>query len=246
MNGLTLHGGFAPYAGTFLVFSDYARGAIRLSALMGVRVVYVMTHDSIGLGEDGQTHQPVEHLASLRAIPNLLVFRPADSVEVAECWEIALGSKSRPSIMTLTRQGLPVLRTVHTDENLSSKGAYVLVEPAGGRDVTLLATGSEVSIAKAAADALAGAGVKAAVVSMPSWELFAEQPEAYRKSVLGTAPRVAVEAAVQMGWDRWIGENGVFIGMKGFGASAPAPKLYEHFGITAEKVAEAAKGLIGR
>jgi transketolase len=246
MNGLALHGGFAPYAGTFLVFSDYARGAIRLSALMGVRVVYVMTHDSIGLGEDGPTHQPVEHLASLRAIPNLLVFRPADSVEVAECWEVALGSKSRPSIMTLTRQGLPVLRTVHTDENLSSKGAYVLSEPAGGRDVTLLATGSEVSIAKAAADALAGEGVKAAVVSMPSWELFAEQPEAYRKSVLGTAPRVAVEAAVQMGWDRWIGENGVFIGMKGFGASAPAPKLYEHFGITAEKVAEAAKGLIGR
>jgi transketolase len=246
MNGLALHGGFAPYGGTFLVFSDYARGAIRLSALMGVRVVYVMTHDSIGLGEDGPTHQPVEHLASLRAIPNLLVFRPADSVEVAECWEVALGSKTRPSIMTLTRQGVPALRTTHTDENLCAKGAYVLVEPEGGRDVTILSTGSEVSVAKAAADVLASSGVKAAVVSMPSWELFAEQPDEYRKSVLGSAPRVAVEAAVGMGWERWIGEKGVFIGMKGFGASAPAPKLYEHFGITAEKVAEAAKGLIAR
>jgi transketolase len=244
MNGIALHGGFAPYGGTFLVFSDYARGAIRLSALMGLRVVYVLTHDSIGLGEDGPTHQPVEHLASLRALPNLLVFRPADAIETAECWELALAQSATPSMLSLSRQNLPTLERPVT-ENLSAKGAYVLREPAGGRDVTILATGSEVEIALAGADLLAAKGVKAAVVSMPCWELFEAQPASYRAQVLGTAPRVGVEAAVRLGWDRWLGDNSAFIGMSGFGASAPAATLYKHFGITAEAVAEAATGLIG-
>ncbi|MGJ0506064.1 MAG: transketolase [Methylocystis sp.] len=243
MNGIALHGGFTPYGGTFLVFSDYARGAIRLSALMGLRVVYVLTHDSIGLGEDGPTHQPVEHLASLRALPNLLVFRPADAIETAECWELALAQTATPSMLSLSRQNLPTLeRPVH--ENLSAKGAYVLREPAGGRDVTILATGSEVEIALAGADLLAAKGVKAAVVSMPCWELFEAQPASYRAQVLGTGPRVGVEAAVRLGWDRWLGDNSAFIGMSGFGASAPAAQLYKHFGITAEAVAEAATGLL--
>jgi transketolase len=245
MNGIALHGGFVPYGGTFLVFSDYARGAIRLSALMGLRVVYVLTHDSIGLGEDGPTHQPVEHLAALRALPNFLVFRPADAIETAECWELALVQSSTPSMLSLSRQNLPTLERPVT-ENLSAKGAYVLREPAGGRDVTILATGSEVEIAQAGADALSEKGVKAAVVSMPCWELFEAQPASYRAQVLGTAPRIGVEAAVRLGWDRWLGDNGVFIGMTGFGASAPAAELYKHFGITAQAVADAATSLLKR
>jgi transketolase len=243
MNGLALHGGLIPYGGTFLVFSDYARGAIRLSALMGQRVVYVLTHDSIGLGEDGPTHQPVEHLAMLRATPNLTVFRPADAVETAECWEIALRQRNTPSVLCLSRQAVPTLRTEHHDGNRCIRGAYVLREVQGRRDVTLLATGTEVEIAAAAAERLARDGVAAAVVSMPSWELFEAQDEDYRRAVLGEAPRVAVEAAARLGWDRWIGEGGVFIGMTGFGASGPAPDLYRHFGITAEAVAAAARRL---
>ncbi|MHA1134017.1 MAG: transketolase [Alphaproteobacteria bacterium] len=244
MNGLALHGGIVPYAGTFLVFSDYCRPSIRLSALMEQRVVYVMTHDSIGLGEDGPTHQPVEQLAALRAMPQLHVMRPADSVECAECWELALLFKDRPTIMTLTRQGLPLLRTTPTDDNLSAKGAYVLIEPEGGRDVTVLATGSEVSLAVNAAKMLEEQGIKAAVVSMPCWELFEAQDEGYQAAVLGTAPRVGVEAAVSFGWDKWLGENGKFIGMRGFGASAPAQELYKHFGITPEAVVAAARDLV--
>jgi transketolase len=243
MNGLALHGGIVPYGGTFLVFSDYCRPSIRLSALMGQRVVYVMTHDSIGLGEDGPTHQPVEQLAALRAIPNLHVMRPADSVECAECWELALLAKDRPAIMALTRQGLPLLRTTPTEENLSAKGAYVLIEPDGGRDVTLLATGSEVSLAVDAAKLLQGEGIKAAIVSMPCWELFDAQDEAYRQTVLGDAPRVGVEAAIEFGWQKWLGQDGTFVGMRGFGASAPAQELYKHFGITPEAVAAAARDL---
>ncbi|MGJ0511103.1 transketolase [Methylocystis sp.] len=243
MNGIALHGGFAPYGGTFLVFSDYARGAIRLSALMGLRVIYVLTHDSIGLGEDGPTHQPVEHLAALRAMPNLNVFRPADAIETAECWELALASRHTPSVLSLSRQNLPTLERP-IGENLSAKGAYVLREAAGKRDVTLLATGSEVEIALAAADILDTQGVKAAVVSMPCWELFEAQSEAYRAEVLGGAPRVAVEAAARLGWDRWTGERGAFIGMSGFGASGPAGELYKHFGVTAEAVADAARTLV--
>ncbi|RJG44254.1 transketolase [Mesorhizobium sp. DCY119] len=245
MNGIALHGGFVPYGGTFLCFADYARGAMRLSALMGQRVIYVMTHDSIGLGEDGPTHQPVEHLAMLRATPNLNLFRPADIIETAECWELALKSKDRPSVLVLSRQNLPMLRQAHTDENRSARGAYVLRETDGLRAATLIATGSEVEIAVAAAEKLqAEHGLAAAVVSMPCWELFEEQDADYRKSVLGSAPRVAVEAAARLGWDRWIGDNGAFVGMTGFGASAPAPDLYRHFNITPEAVADAARRLI--
>ena len=243
MNGMALHGGIVPYGGTFLVFTDYCRPSIRLSALMEQRVVYVMTHDSIGLGEDGPTHQPVEHLASLRAMPNLNVYRPADAVECAECWELALGTPATPSILTLSRQGLPTLRTEHTDDNLCARGAYVLREAEGGRDVTLLATGSELELAVEAADKLAEDGVKAAVVSMPCWELFADQDAAYQAEVLGEAPRVAVEAAVRLGWDRWLGDNGQFVGMSSFGASAPGGHLYEHFGITSDAIADAAKSV---
>jgi transketolase len=246
MNGLSLHGGIVPYGGSFLVFTDYCRPSIRLSALVGKRVIYVMTHDSIGLGEDGPTHQPVEHLAALRAIPNLYVMRPADSVECAECWELALLAKDTPTILALSRQGLPVLRAAHTDENLSAKGAYVLIEPKGTRDVTLIGTGSEVSLAVQAAKALDGEGIKAAVVSMPCFDLFAVQSAAYRDAVLGQAPRVAVEAAVGFGWDKWIGPEGAFIGMRGFGASAPAQDLYKHFGITPEAVAAAARDLTAK
>ncbi|BDA82866.1 transketolase [Aureimonas sp. SA4125] len=242
MNGLALHGGFIPYGGTFMVFADYARGGIRLSALMGLRVVYVFTHDSIGLGEDGPTHQPIEHLAMLRATPNILVFRPADAIETAECWEIALTERHRPSVLSLSRQNLPTVAG-GASENRSRKGAYVLREADGERQVTILATGSEVEIALAGADKLAAEGIKAAVVSMPSWELFAEQDETYRASVLGTAPRIAVEAAARFGWDRWIGDTGRFIGMNSFGASAPAPLLYEHFGITADAILSAGKEL---
>jgi transketolase len=246
MNGLSLHGGIVPYGGTFLVFSDYCRPSIRLSALMGKRVIYVMTHDSIGLGEDGPTHQPVEQLAALRAMPNINVFRPADSVECVECWEIALGTEATPSILALTRQGLPLLRTTHAEENLSVKGAYVLIEPKGRRDVTLIATGSEVSLAVSAAKALQGEGIAAAVVSMPCWELFAGQDQGYQDSVLGAAPRVGVEAAVEFGWQKWLGPQGIFVGMRGFGASAPGEELYKHFGITAAAVEAAAHHLVGK
>jgi transketolase len=246
MNGLALHGGIVPYGGTFLVFSDYCRPSIRLSALMGKRVIYVMTHDSIGLGEDGPTHQPVEQLAALRAMPNINVFRPADSVECAECWEIALGTETTPSILALTRQGLPLLRTAHSDENLSAKGAYVLVEPKGRRDVTLIGTGSEVSLAVAAAKTLQGQGIEAAVVSMPCWELFVDQDQGYQDAVLGTVPRVGVEAAAGFGWQKWLGAAGIFVGMHGFGASAPGEELYKHFGITAAAVEAAARQLVGQ
>ena len=244
MNGLSLHGGMVPYGGSFLVFTDYCRPSIRLSALMQQRVIYVMTHDSIGLGEDGPTHQPIEQLASLRAMPNLNVMRPADSVECAECWELALLSKRTPTILALTRQGVPLLRKAHMDENLSAKGAYVLVEPRGKRDVTLVGTGSEVMLAVEAAKTLEGKGIKAAVVSMPCWELFEAQDEGYRNAVLGLAPRVGVEAAAEFGWPKWLGPDGAFVGMHGFGASAPAQDLHKHFGITAEAVAAAARSLI--
>ena len=244
MNGMALHGGFIPYGGTFLVFSDYSRPAIRMAALMGLRVIHVMTHDSIGLGEDGPTHQPVEHLAALRAMPNLLVFRPADAVETVEAWACALEHDTSPSVLCLTRQALPTLRREHTDNNLVAFGAYVLHEPPRGRDVTLLATGSEVSIAMDAVALLAAEGIGAAVVSMPCWEMFKRQPREYRREVLGNGPRLGIEAAVRDGWDQWIGSDGVFIGMVGFGASAPAPALYEKFGITPEWVAGAASSLI--
>lgn len=241
MNGMALHGGFIPYGGTFLVFTDYCRPAIRLAALMRQRVVYVMTHDSIGLGEDGPTHQPVEHYAALRAIPDVLVFRPADAIETAEAWQAALDVEDRPSVLCLTRQALPALRTEATEHNMTGFGAYVLQEADGERDVTLLASGSEVSMAVDAAALLAKDGVKAAVVSMPCWELFRETPTHYQDEVLGTAPCVAVEAGIRQGWDEWIGRGGEFVGMNSFGASAPADQLYRHFGITAENVAAAAK-----
>jgi transketolase len=248
MNGIAVHRGLIPYGGSFLTFTDYCRPALRLSAFMGVGVIYVMTHDSIGLGEDGPTHQPIEHLASLRAMPGLYVFRPADAVETAECWELALRRRDGPSVLALTRQALPLLRNgaslQGTDRNLCTRGAYVLAEGPPARHVTLLATGSEVSIAIAAREMLARDGIVAAVVSMPCWELFDVQPPAYRAAVLGEAPRVAVEAAVQLGWERWLGPNGAFIGMTGFGASAPGETLYPHFGITPERVAETARSLL--
>ncbi|WP_240602622.1 transketolase [Paracoccus endophyticus] len=243
MNGLALHGGFRPYGGTFLAFADYCRPSIRLAALMGVPVTHVMTHDSIGLGEDGPTHQPVEHLASLRAIPNLVVIRPADAVETAEAWEIAMASADRPTLLALSRQNLPCVRTDAT-ENLTARGAYPLLDP-GDRQVTLIATGSEVEIALAAAELLAAQGIRAAVVSAPSFELFAGQPEDYRAATLGAAPRVGIEAAIRQGWDGPIlRTTDGFVGMTGFGASAPAPALYRHFGITAEAVAATARNLI--
>ncbi len=245
MNGIALHGGFVPYGGTFLVFSDYMRGAIRLSALMGLRVIYVLTHNSIGVGEDGPTHQPIEHLAMLRATPNLHVFRPADAVETAEAYEIALGSRTTPSALALSRQNLPAVRLEASSENLTARGAYVLRDVDGKRDVTLLATGSEVEFAVSAAEQLKAEGVKAAVVSMPCWELFEQQPADYQAKVLGTAPRIAIEAAGRFGWDRWLGSNGVFIGMNSFGASGPAGGVYKQFGITADAVVAAAKKLIG-
>jgi transketolase len=246
MNGMALHRGVIPYGGTFLVFTDYCRPAIRLSALMGVRVIYVMTHDSIGLGEDGPTHQPIEHLAALRAMPGLQVFRPADMVETAECWALALASKDAPSVLVLTRQALPAVRTIHTKENLCARGAYVVAEATGPRRVSLLATGSEVSIAIDAQARLAREGIEAAVVSMPCWSLFERQPAQYREQVLGAGTvRVAVEAAAGFGWERWLGEAGGFIGMKSFGASAPAGDLYKHFGITADAVVAAVKQRLG-
>ena len=226
MNGIALHGGMVPYGGTFLVFTDYARGAIRLSALMKQRVIYVMTHDSIGLGEDGPTHQPVEHLAMLRATPNLLVFRPGDAVEVAEAWESALMQKDAPSVLALSRQGTPTLRQEKSHDNLTMKGGYVLREASGKRDITIMATGTELALAVEAADVLKDKyALHAAVVSMPCWELFDQQDEAYKANVLGDAPRLAIEAAVRFGWDRYLGENGGFVGMPGFGESAPRPRF---------------------
>jgi transketolase len=245
MNGLALHGGFVPYGGTFLVFADYARGAMRLAAMMKQRVIYVFTHDSIGVGEDGPTHQPVEHLASLRAMPGLLTFRPADAVETAECYAAALAETRAPSALALSRQNLPTLRGEAGETNLSARGAYVLHEPDGPRAATLLATGSEVHLAVAAAETLAAEGVRAAVVSMPSWELFERQSPQYQAKVLGSAPRVAVEAGLRFGWDRWIGPDGAFVGMTGFGESAPAAELYAHFGITADAVAAAVLKIAG-
>ncbi len=244
MNGIALHGGFVPYGGTFLAFADYSRGAIRLGALMGVPVIHVMTHDSIGLGEDGPTHQPVEHLAALRAIPNLMVFRPADAVETAEAWEIALTAPTTPSVLCLSRQNLPTVRIEDDAENRSRRGAYVLRSTPVERDVTLIASGSEVEIALAAADLLRADRINAAVVSAPCFELFATQDRTYRQGVLCDAPRIGVEAAIRQGWDQFLRPDDGFVGMTGFGASAPAPQLYAHFGITAEKVAELAKSLI--
>ena len=240
MNGMALHGGFIPYGGTFLVFSDYCRPSIRLAALMGLRVVFVMTHDSIGLGEDGPTHQPVEQLAALRAIPNLNVFRPADAVETAECWQLAVQSKDRPSVIALTRQGLAAVRLTDSDENRCGRGAYVLAEAEGQRQITLLATGSEIEVAMAARELLQAQNIGTAVVSMPCHELFDEQPADYREAVLGSVPRIAIEAAVEFGWQRYLGDEDGFVGMDGFGASGPIKSLYEHFSITAARVAEVA------
>ncbi|QEE35760.1 transketolase [Octadecabacter sp. SW4] len=252
MNGMVLHGGIRPYSGTFMCFTDYARGAMRLSALMAVPTVYVMTHDSIGLGEDGPTHQPVEHLAMLRATPNMHVFRPADAVEVAEAWECALTAKTSPSVLALSRQGLPTLRHDHKNKNLTAQGAYVLADSSGKRQAILMATGSEVSVAMEARDILEAEGIGTRVVSMPCWELFEAQDDGYRKRVLPGGPvRVAVEAGVRLGWDKWLlGERGReakagFVGMSGFGASAPAPELFAQFGITAQATADKVKALLG-
>ncbi|MCC7253915.1 transketolase [Hyphomicrobium sp.] len=244
MNGIALHGGFIPYGATFLVFTDYCRPSIRLSALMHQRVVYVMTHDSIGLGEDGPTHQPIEHLAALRAIPNLAVVRPADALETAEAWEIALANPTRPTLFALSRQAVPtVLRTGTDTENLTAKGGY-LVSGGAKRAVTLIATGSEVGLVAEAAAALAKEGISAAVVSLPSFELFRAQPQPYRDEVLGSAPRIAVEAAVAQGWHEWLRPGDRFIGLSDFGVSAPGPKVFEHFGLTADKVADAARAIV--
>jgi transketolase len=242
MNGLALHGGVIPYSGTFLVFSDYCRPSIRLAALMGVRVIHVMTHDSIGLGEDGPTHQPVEHLAALRAIPNLNVFRPADATETAECWQLALESRERPSVLALTRQNLPTVRTSFAEENRCARGAYELAAATGQALVTLFATGSEVSLALDARVILERDGIPTRVVSVPCFELFEAQPADYRRAILDDTPvRVAVEAAVRQGWDHIIGREGGFIGMSGFGASAPYKALYEHFGITVDAIVSEAR-----
>ena len=246
MNGMALHGGVIPFSGTFLVFSDYSRPAIRLGALMGTRVVHVMTHDSIGVGEDGPTHQPVEHVASLRAIPNLNVYRPADAVETAECWKLALTTRATPSVMALSRQKVPAVRTEASGENLSARGAYELVAASGPAKVTLFASGTEVSVAVKARELLEAEGIATRVVSTPCWEAFAAQSAAYRQELIGKAPvRVAVEAALSFGWERFIGEDGVFVGMTGYGASAPAERLYAEFGITAEAVAAAARARLG-
>ncbi|MGZ8996943.1 MAG: transketolase-like TK C-terminal-containing protein, partial [Rhodospirillales bacterium] len=251
MNGIALHGGFIPYGGTFLVFADYMRGGMRMSALMKQRVIYVLTHDSIGVGEDGPTHHPSETLASLRVMPNMLVFRPADAVETFECWVIAITEYDMPSCLVLTRQAVPAVRLEHESVNLSARGAYVLHEAEGGeRQVSLFATGSEVHVAVEARATLQSQGIPTAVISMPCWELFENQPERYRKEVLGPAwpqcVRVAVEAAISPGWDRYIGENGVFVGLKGFGLSAPADVLFKHFGIVADNVVAQTKAALAR
>lgn len=244
MNGMALYGGLIPYGGTFLVFTDYCRPSIRLAALMQLGAVYVMTHDSIGLGEDGPTHQPVEHLASLRAIPNLNVFRPACGVETAECWELAVTSGKTPSVLALTRQGVVNGRGAD-DDNRCAKGGYVLAGDGAARDVTIIATGSEVGLGLEAAEALGQNGITAAVVSMPCMELFRAQDAAYRAEVLGDKPRIVIEAGVRMGWDEWMRDGDAFIGMSSFGVSAPAAAAYEHFGITAAAVIERAKTLAG-
>jgi transketolase len=242
MNGMAVHGGVIPYSGTFLVFSDYSRPAIRLGALMGVRVIHVMTHDSIGVGEDGPTHQPVEHLASLRAMPNLLVFRPADGIETAECWRLALEHRQTPSLMALSRQKTPAVRLAPAEENLSARGAYEIAAADGPASVTLFASGTEVAVALGARTLLQAEGVGTRVVSTPCWALFETQPADYRTEVIGGSPvRIAVEAGVRQGWDRFIGEDGGFIGMTGFGASAPAERLYHEFGLTADHVAALAR-----
>jgi transketolase len=239
MNGVALHGGLIPYGGTFMVFTDYARPSIRLAALMEQRAIYVMTHDSIGLGEDGPTHQPVEHLTALRAIPNLLVFRPADAVEALECWQLALESTTAPSILALSRQNLPALRTEYQAENLSAKGAYVIAGDKNA-DVVIFATGSEVAIAVAALASLTEKGIAAKVVSVPSMELLAKQSDAYKAELYGNAKaRVAIEAGIEMSWSKLLGDKGRFVGMHSFGASGPIEKLYDHFGITANAVVEA-------
>ncbi len=243
MNGMALHGGIVPYAGTFLIFSDYLRPALRLAALMRKQAIYVLTHDSIGLGEDGPTHQPVEHLASFRAMPNVRVFRPADAVETVECWAAALAHRTGPSVLALTRQALPALRGPEHDRGLAAKGGYVLAAASGGAPgAVLLATGSEVSIAFEARTILEDEGIPTQVSSLPCWELFEEQPASWRQSVLGgDAVRVGIEAACGLGWERYLGADGVFIGMTGFGASAPHGDLYEHFGLTAGAVADAVR-----
>ncbi|CUJ36129.1 Transketolase 1 [Cognatishimia activa] len=250
MNGMALHGGIRPYGGTFMAFTDYARPAMRLAALMKIPTVFVMTHDSIGVGEDGPTHQPVEHVAISRATPNTYVFRPADTVETAEAWEIAVTTKTTPSVMALTRQGLPTVRTEHKLKNLTAQGAYVLADSEGKREAILIATGSEVEIALKARDILQAEGIGTRVVSMPCMELFAEQDESYRRKVLPAGPvRVGIEVGVRQGWDQWLlgerGKNGKadFVGMDSFGASAPAGQLYEKFGVTAENVAEKVKAM---
>ena len=245
MNGIALHGGAIPYGGTFLVFTDYCRPSIRLSALMRQRVIYVMTHDSIGLGEDGPTHQPVEHLAVMRAIPNLLVFRPGDAVETAEAWQCALAAKESPSILALSRQGLAQFRLGDLSRNMTARGAYIVAGEGEARQVTLLASGSEVGIAIAARKQLASDGIAATVVSVPCLELFWQQDEAWRNSVLGSGPRIAIEAAIRQPWDRLLGDGDGFIGMYDFGASAPAGDLFPHFGITAQAIIDAAKTRIG-
>jgi transketolase len=240
MNGLSLSNLFVPYGGTFLIFSDYLRPALRLSALMQRQVIYVLTHDSIGLGEDGPTHQPIEHLAALRAIPNLNVFRPADGIETAECWALALEHRKTPSVLALTRQALPTVRLEKSCENLCVRGGYVLRDCQGSRQVTLIATGSEVDIAIKAQNQLATMGIAAAVVSLPCWSLFDQQPESYREAVLGShTVQVVIEAASPLGWEKYVGKEGIIIGMKSFGASAPYEELYHHFGITAEAIVRA-------
>ncbi|CAI2932803.1 transketolase [Aminobacter sp. P9b] len=242
MNGMALHGGVIPYSGTFLCFSDYARPAMRLASLMGIRVGFVMTHDSIGLGEDGPTHQPVEHFAALRAIPNHIVFRPADATEAAECWQLTLENRTTPSTLALTRQNLPAVRTEFVEENLCGYGAYELATAEGDAEVTIFATGSEVEIALGARKLLQDAGHPTRVVSVPAFELFEKQSPEYRKAMIGNAKvKIAIEAGIRMGWDSFIGTDGIFIGMHGFGASAPIEDLYKHFGITAEAAAQAAK-----
>jgi transketolase len=235
LNGIFLHGGFAPNGATFLIFTDYARPAMRLAALMGTGVVYVMTHDSIGLGEDGPTHQPVEHLSALRAMPNMRLFRPADAVEVAECWELALNRTDGPTVLALTRQNVPQLRTEAPADNPCSHGAYELIAAQGEARVSIFASGSEVEVAVAAQKQLAERGIATRVVSVPSLELLLAQPTERQQAVIGTAPvKVAIEAAVRWGWDAVIGHDGIFIGMHGFGESGPAKDLFRHFGITAE------------
>ena len=240
INGMSLHGGYIPSGATFMVFTDYCRPSLRLAALMGVRHIEVMTHDSIGLGEDGPTHQPVEHLASLRAIPNLIVLRPADMVETMECWQLALESRKAPAILALSRQNLPAVRLTYQEDNLCRQGAYELSPAQGKAQASIFASGSEVQIAMNAQKALAEKGIAARVVSVPCLDLFLAQDEATRKAVIGDAPvKIAVEAGIRMGWDGVIGSEGLFVGMDSFGTSAPMAKLYAHFGITAEAVTSA-------